>query len=310
MKEIFIGSSTEGSEQAKRIYEILSGVVGVKPRMWTDSFHVGDITFTAIEAVAAKVAGAVFLATPDDDSMIKDNKVKMPRANVLFEYGYLTAMLRRNRVALCRYDDVELPSDFEGLTHIPMGKFERSKDIESNASKKLTTWASELYSIHANSPPTCHLHGYSGFWRREMHFQKWMGLEIRKPDYVLFDGEVILHIPLDREGGEGSCFGNLRIKIGECYAEFNISDRLSDVEIRPDGSMKFHNSVQSRQLIRLEGTPPQKEGFEPELHAVREGTTEIYCKPDESKSLDGVYREELGPDTSSEATEKFSRRVR
>ena len=115
MKEIFIGSSKEALAHATQVAEVLANTEGVRPVMWTDVFKVGDITFMGIEEIARRVAGAVFLATPDDDSVIRDQRVRTPRANVLFEYGYLTAMLTRRRVALCKYSSVELPSDFAGL---------------------------------------------------------------------------------------------------------------------------------------------------------------------------------------------------
>src|SRR5262245_45359107 len=117
MKEIFIGSSKEALHQVDQVVAVLSEVDGVKPLPWTECFKLGDITFLGIENIASRVAGAVFLATPDDDSIIREQQVRTPRANVLFEYGYLTATLTRGRVALCRYADAELPSDFAGVTY-------------------------------------------------------------------------------------------------------------------------------------------------------------------------------------------------
>jgi len=114
VKEIFVGSSKEGLEQATRVAETLSEVNGVKPRQWTDCFKLADITFLTIENLTRRVAGAVFLAPPDDDSVIREQRVRTPRANVLFEYGYLSAMLTRGRVALCRYTTAEPPSEFRG----------------------------------------------------------------------------------------------------------------------------------------------------------------------------------------------------
>lgn len=102
MKEIFVGSSTEGLGQATQVAAALSEAGDVEPLLWTECFKLGDITFLSIENLARRVAGAVFLATPDDDSVIRRQQVRTPRANVLFEYGYLTAMLTRRRVALCR----------------------------------------------------------------------------------------------------------------------------------------------------------------------------------------------------------------
>ena len=97
-----------------QVVSVLSEAKDVKPLLWTECFKLGDITFMGIENIARRVAGAVFLATPDDDSVIREERVRAPRANVLFEYGYLTAMLTRSRVALCRYTGVELPSTSRG----------------------------------------------------------------------------------------------------------------------------------------------------------------------------------------------------
>ena len=91
LKEIFIGSSKEGLAQATQVVAVLSELKDVKALLWTDCFKRGDITFLGIENIAGRVPGAVFLATPDDDSIIREQRVRTPRANVLFEYGYLTA---------------------------------------------------------------------------------------------------------------------------------------------------------------------------------------------------------------------------
>lgn len=120
MKEIFIASSSEALDQAERIAAVLEEVPNVKPRLWKDEFVNGDITFIRIEELAREISGAVVVATPDDVSEIRGQRGRTPRANVLFEYGFLVASLGRHRVALCRYEDVVLPSDFNGLTHISM----------------------------------------------------------------------------------------------------------------------------------------------------------------------------------------------
>ena len=78
MKEIFIGGSKEGLEQAKQVSAVLSEVNDVKPLLWTECFKLGDITFLGIENIARRVAGAVFLATPDDDSVIREQRVRTP----------------------------------------------------------------------------------------------------------------------------------------------------------------------------------------------------------------------------------------
>jgi predicted nucleotide-binding protein len=160
LKDIFIGSSKEALEHAGQVATALSEVQGVRPLLWTECFKLGDITFLGIETLARRVAGAVFLATPDDDSIIRDQRVRTPRANVLFEYGYLTATLTRGRVALCRYAGAELPSDFAGVTYVPMGAFEPATPLDHQARARLKSWATELPAIQAGFSPTCQLHGY------------------------------------------------------------------------------------------------------------------------------------------------------
>jgi Predicted nucleotide-binding protein containing TIR-like domain len=269
LKEIFIGSSKEGLEQAMQVAAALSEAKDVKPLLWTEVFKLGDITFMGIENIASRVAGAVFLATPDDESVIRERRIRTPRANVLFEYGYLTAMLTRRRVALCLYSGVELPSDFAGLTYVPMGTFEPTRPLDHQASVKLKSWATELPTVQVGFAPTCQLHGYSGLWHTEIVYQVWRRIQFKDPDYAALSGKTILQISSDGDGGTGCFFGNFQVQIGGCYAEFEISDRVIDVKVLGDGSMKIRNGLQSRQRIRLEGDPPQRDGFEPDLRGAR-----------------------------------------
>ena len=307
MKEIFVGSSKEGLEQAMQVVAALSEAKDVKPLLWTEYFKLGDITFMGIENIARRVAGAVFLATPDDDSVIREERVRTPRANVLFEYGYLAAMLTRSRVALCLYTGVELPSDFAGLTYVPMGTFEPTKSLTHQASVKLKTWATELPAIQVGFAPTCQMHGYSGLWHTETVYQTWRRIQFKDPDYAAVSGKMILQIPPNGDGGTGCFFGNLQVQIGSCYAEFEICDRVIDVKVFGDGSMKIRNAMQSRQRIRLEGDPPQRDGFEPDLRGAREIELFIYCPPDELGVLRGHFSSEVGGNIYSKATGKWYR---
>jgi len=290
-----------------QVVAALSEAKDVKPLLWTEYFKLGDITFMGIENIARRVAGAVFLATPDDDSVIREERVRTPRANVLFEYGYLAAMLTRSRVALCLYTGVELPSDFAGLTYVPMGTFEPTKSLTHQASVKLKTWATELPAIQVGFAPTCQMHGYSGLWHTETVYQTWRRIQFKDPDYAPVSGKMILQIPPNGDGGTGCFFGNLQVQIGSCYAEFEICDRVIDVKVFGDGSMKIRNAMQSRQRIRLEGDPPQRDGFEPDLRGAREIELFIYCPPDELGVLRGHFSSEVGGNIYSKATGKWYR---
>ena len=307
MKEIFIGSSKEGLEQATQVSAVLSEVEDVKPILWTEYFRLGDITFLGIESIAHRVAGAVFLATPDDDSVIREQRVRTPRANVLFEYGYLTAMLTRGRVALCRYNEAELPSDFAGVTYVPMGPFEPTRLLDPQARARLKSWATELPAIQSGFSPTSLMHGYSGSWQTETVYEVYRRIQLKHPDYAVLNGKMILQISPDGDGGAGCYFGNLQVQVGDCYAEFEITDRVIDAKVFADGSMKLRNTVHNRQRTRLEGTPPQRDGFEPDFRGAREIDLFVYCPPDEPGVLRVRFCSEVGGNIYSKATGKWYR---
>lgn len=307
MKRIFVGSSKEGLDQAEKVAEILSDVDNVEPVLWTDVFSVGDITFLGIEKVASEVAGAVFLATPDDDSVIRDTAARVPRANVLFEYGYLTARLSRPRVALCRFDNVELPSDFSGLTYVPMGAFDANKAIDPHARSNLKSWAASLPKVQAGIPPVAQLHGYSGLWTNETIFDVWRDLKIEQPNFAIFKGTMILHLNLDGQNGAGSFFGTLRVKIDDCYAEFEISDRVISAIVLPDGSIRLRSVLHSRQRTMLQNTPPQQYGFEKQLYGADEYESVVRCDQDQLARLIGEYTTRIGDRVTSHAKEYYER---
>lgn len=307
MKKIFIGSSKEAIHQAGQVAALLDDIAGVKPLLWTEAFSIGDITFQGIEKVARRVAGAIFLATPDDDSFIRERQVKTPRANVLFEYGYLTSTLTRARVALCRYSNTELPSDLDGLTCIPMGEFSPHQPLDHHSRVQLTIWATQLPELKGGFPPTYLLHGYSGVWHNETIYQIWRRIEVKKPDFAIFRGRMLLQIPPSGKGGVGYLYGNLQVQIGDCYAEFELSDGIINAEVFGSGVMRLRSVMQSRQLIRLEGVPPQKDGYEPMLKGAREFDSIIDGETDEGGVLKGHYTSKVGDEIYSQAIEKWYR---
>jgi hypothetical protein len=307
LKEIFVGSSKEGLDQAAQVVEVLSEVDGVKPLLWTECFKLGDITFLTIENLSRRVAGAVFLATPDDDSVIREQRVRTPRANVLFEYGYLSAMLTRSRVALCRYITAELPSDFAGVTYVPMGPFEATRPLENQARARLKSWATELPAVQAGFSPTSQLHGYSGLWKVDVVYGIYRRLPLQGSDYAVINGRMILQLPPDGIGGSGALFGTMQVQVGACYAEFEMCDLVIEASTQSDGTLRLRNSVQTRQLLKLEGTPPQRDGFEPEFRGARVIDVVVECPPDEPGVLRGRFSSEVGGNVYSKATGKWTR---
>lgn len=82
---------------------------------------------TIIEKFEAEsdVGFAVVLLTPDDvGGVAKTPRKLLPRArqNVIFELGYFAGALGRRHVIALVKDDVEVPSDYQGVVFIPMDK--------------------------------------------------------------------------------------------------------------------------------------------------------------------------------------------
>lgn len=70
----------------------------------------------------AEVAFAIALLTPDDTGgLAEEAPSHKPRArqNVIFEFGYFMGKLGRQRVCALKKENVETPSDYDGVLYIP-----------------------------------------------------------------------------------------------------------------------------------------------------------------------------------------------
>ena len=83
----------------------------------------GRTVIEKFEEEATEVGFAVVLLTPDDEGRLRGKeKALLPRArqNVIFELGYFAKFLGRKRVCALRKEDVEIPSDYQGVIYILM----------------------------------------------------------------------------------------------------------------------------------------------------------------------------------------------
>ena len=86
----------------------------------------------------SNVGFAIVLFTPDDFGFPKNNPKEIEeraRQNVIFELGYFTAKLGRNRVCILYKGNVEILSDFQGVLYKKMDeenlwKTELQKEIQ------------------------------------------------------------------------------------------------------------------------------------------------------------------------------------
>jgi predicted nucleotide-binding protein len=119
---IFIGSSSSARSQANAVInKFTSATLQFLP--WWDAFRAGGTLLERLDLIKDQVNGALFLFTPDFDATIRGLAQQVPNLNVLFEFGYFYGYLGRDKVAIMKYGDYYLPSDFGGYIHIFGSKF-------------------------------------------------------------------------------------------------------------------------------------------------------------------------------------------
>jgi hypothetical protein len=86
-----------------------------------------------------------------------------------------------------------------------------------------------------------------------------------------------------------------------------MCDKVVEAKVFGDGSMKIRNTIQSRQRTKLEGDPPQRDGFEQEYRGARLMDLLVYGNSDEPGILRGNFQSEIGGHIYSKATGKWYR---
>jgi predicted nucleotide-binding protein len=114
---VFIGSSAAARSQAKRIVrKFESATLEFLP--WWDAFTAGRTLLEDLDNIVNKVDAALLLFSPEADSTVRGNTVQVPNLNVLFEFGYFYGHLGKDKVAMLKYGEFYLPSDFGGYINI------------------------------------------------------------------------------------------------------------------------------------------------------------------------------------------------
>ena len=84
---LFLGSSSAAKSQAKALAAALT-TAHVEFLPWWDAFTPGRTLLEELDAIRARVHGAVLLFSPEAESTVRGNVVHTPNLNVLFEFGY------------------------------------------------------------------------------------------------------------------------------------------------------------------------------------------------------------------------------
>ena len=96
--------------------------MGLDPLILDQMPTEGHTVFEKLESAIVEADFGVVLATPDDEgyrAAHQDEKAYRARQNVVLEMGMLLATLGRQNVAVLLQENIERPSDIQGLIDIP-----------------------------------------------------------------------------------------------------------------------------------------------------------------------------------------------
>ncbi|MDR2691494.1 MAG: nucleotide-binding protein [Dysgonamonadaceae bacterium] len=96
--------------------------LGLEPIILNEQDNSGKTIIEKFEKNSSNVDFAVILLTADDEGKSNEEEKYKSRArqNVVFEMGYFTGKLGRNRVLLLLENGVEKPSDLDGIVYTPI----------------------------------------------------------------------------------------------------------------------------------------------------------------------------------------------
>jgi predicted nucleotide-binding protein len=143
---IFFGSSAAAKSQAKAAVAAFSGAT-VEFLPWWDAFTPGYTLLEDLDSIRSRVNGALLLFSPEATATVRGNTVETPNLNVLFEFGYFYGHFGKQRVAMLKYGDFYLPSDFGGYIHIFGSKFfkrGRVAQIGKRTTKEFGQWVAQV----------------------------------------------------------------------------------------------------------------------------------------------------------------------
>lgn len=129
---IFIGSSTEGLEVAKRIKTFFSSDYDCF--LWTDDIFKNNESFMETLVKSASLFDFGFLVfSADDESIVRNEHFETPRDNILFEYGLFLGRVGLDRAFVIAQKESKIPTDMLGITQT------RYEVITNDKNEKIAT---------------------------------------------------------------------------------------------------------------------------------------------------------------------------
>lgn len=139
---LFVASASAAKSQAKKFVEAMTSPI-LKFLPWWDHITLGQVLLDELDAIRKKTDGAIFFFSPEFEGTIRGDKKNIPNLNVLFEFGYFFGAFDRKNIAMIKYGDFFLPSDFGGYQWIHGSRgFRRGgiQAISARTMKDFGTW--------------------------------------------------------------------------------------------------------------------------------------------------------------------------
>jgi hypothetical protein len=237
-----------------------------------------------------RCCAAVFVIRGDDivrhvereGVSVRKKAAHMPRGNLLVEFGLVAGRLGRRQVALCRLEQVDLPSDLAGMTIIDMVPQAEHPDLAKattepfshDAMEKLRHWTTHLIATAAGIERTSVLHGYTGRWNFNLNLTKWRGIVINVPEsYAMVDGSFDLIISAEGVSSVGSLTGTLSCRLvpsgnnsSSYVSDLHVFHTVREIQCKLDGSIELTSTLLGMQKLREIGEAPA------ELRAIGTGS--------------------------------------
>jgi len=269
----------------------------------TGAFPAGSTLLERIESFADDFEGAVLLFTPDVESVRSGQTAAEPVSNVMFEYGFLSARLTRQRVAICLFEGAALPSDLQGVKVMHAG--DGTRPLPADLIRELGIWLESLPRLAEDVPPVVQLHGYSGTWRIETRFDIWRGLPVSSPNEVFWYGFASLFIPPSGRAGKGIMYGSAHVDWAGYRSRYDVVNEIREANADRYGALYLRVLVLRRQLMHEEGDPPDQR-LRGDLAA---NEFDIHLEPvaGQSRELRGVHHYTRGTQVYQAAVERYRR---
>ena len=150
---LFLGSSSAARSQAKAFASAFSDEA-VEFLPWWEAFTPGRTLLSELDGIKDKVQGALLLFSPEAESTVRGSAVQTPNLNVLFEFGYFYGHFGPKRVAMLKYGNFYLPSDFGGYIHVHGSSFFKRGAVVQVGKRTTTEFNRWLLSFAQDQPST------------------------------------------------------------------------------------------------------------------------------------------------------------